>query len=350
MDSISLTLGKDLEHCWPSMKHIWTSYKTWNSLVPPQIHQAYWVSRHIPTSHLTAFFLIEILFFKSILWNIFLKGWGKIQEIPLYPLLSSRNKSLGTQLDPLYAPWLLDRAYYFPRIYFLGNQGLTFARPWTWSLRLWPLCLESEMTMWFSRLQVSHGWSGPWLWLWGTLPPALRSDESAHSFLWPEGSVSTPEPLTIGLHCGRPGRPRATSQAPWTWDGQWGGLGLLRRMGSLCLLKTQIYSENLVTAGWPQIGLYEGWGRSSCPSTWCLLFQPWDCPDQRAMGQWLPRPPTWVISGEKGTQNINVFYIILWTLVLGKNASRPSGFKNKKKNAESLRSHLPCLLLHIADE
>ena len=115
MDSISLTLGKDLEHCWPSMKHIWTSYKTWNSLVPPQIHQAYWVSRHIPTSHLTAFFLIEILFFKSILWNIFLKGWGKIQEIPLYPLLSSRNKSLGTQLDPLYAPWLLDRAYYFPR-------------------------------------------------------------------------------------------------------------------------------------------------------------------------------------------------------------------------------------------
>lgn len=59
----------------------------------------------------------------------------------------------------------------------------------------------------------------------------------------------------------------------------------------------------------------KGVGRSSCLSTWRLLFQPWDCPGWRAVGQCLPKPPS--VSVKSKLRIFTVIYIILWTLVLG---------------------------------
>lgn len=67
----------------------------------------------------------------------------------MYLPLSSRNKMLEAQLNPLYVSCLLGRASYFLRDYFLRDQRPRclalpiFARPQKWPLLLWSLCGQS---------------------------------------------------------------------------------------------------------------------------------------------------------------------------------------------------------------
>lgn len=92
------------------------------------------------------------------------------------------------------------------------------------------------------------------------------------------------------------------------------------------LLKPQPYSDNCA-AGWPWLGLVLG--LRTGPTTpplglfWAgLLFRPWDDAGCRAVNQCLPRPSSEFSLHEpflvkRELRILTVFYIILYTLVLG---------------------------------
>ena len=143
--------------------------------------------------------------YSTIFKTFWKRGWGKIQEIPMYPPVSSRDKTLETQLNPLYAPWLFDRVCYFLRGCFPGDLDAWLCPPLQ-GLELFfgslAFVLSQRWQCDFSRLWVSHGMSGPWLWLWGTFPLTLLSDGGAHGFPWPPLPECTVRgPRTLAHSC-----------------------------------------------------------------------------------------------------------------------------------------------------
>lgn len=148
----------------------------------------------------------------------------------MYPSLSSQIKTLGTQLNSLYAPWLLNRACNFLRSYFLRGalwrlrngpyvSGLCVVRvrgdhvifevvgepcnAWTfWALLLRPCQMEVRMTASCRvRERAQSPWpqfcawaardvkgSGPSSWTWGAFD-SLRK-KGCHSWsLSPTGTT-----------------------------------------------------------------------------------------------------------------------------------------------------------------
>lgn len=153
--------------------------------------------------------------YSTIFKTFWKRGWGKIQEIPMYPLVSSRDKTLETQLNPLYAPWLFDRVCYCLRGYFPGNLNAWLCPPLqglemvfvslAFVLRvrdddvIFPGCgLAMEC------LDLGCDFQAPFLWPCCQMEvPTAFYDHLFLSVQW-EG----PEPLPTALHYGWPERPR----------------------------------------------------------------------------------------------------------------------------------------------
>lgn len=165
---------------------------------------------------------------------------------------------------------------------------------------------------------------------------------SSHDCLFQSVQCESPKLLTIVLHYGWPKRPRVAGKALWTWD----RLELLRKKGCHWLLKPQPYSDNCVLQTDPSLS--RSWGWVNVQVSLPLASFEHNRPGWRAVDQCFFRPPSeFSRHGSFLVKTVlrilTVFYIILGTCILGKNNTfRPSDFKDRGKNTENLRSHLPC--------